>query len=163
MWLLAPGDVVHFVRDNKPLWGPSVRDLLTAMAPSTSSTASPTGQRREVLERMFLVVRNEPEQLGRTVFPDEVVAAAAVVAASLFGDASIRQQLAKAGYDADAILVTDADHELAASTLNGLGRAAGRDGPWHHGWTRPDYAVRAQQTTEQLADLLERGQGGQDG
>jgi hypothetical protein len=30
----------------------------------------PTGQRREVLERMLLLVRNEPEQLERTVFPD---------------------------------------------------------------------------------------------
>ncbi|HXB49795.1 MAG TPA: DUF4259 domain-containing protein [Streptosporangiaceae bacterium] len=123
----------------------------------------PTGQRREVLERMFLVVRNEPEQLARTVFPDEVVAAAAVVAASLSGGASIRQQLANTGYDADAIVVTEADHELAASALNALGRAAGRDGPWHHGWTSPDDAVRARQTTEQLAAILERGQGGQDG
>jgi len=121
------------------------------------------GQRREVLERMFLVVRNEPEQLERTVFPDEVVAAAAVVAASLAGGTSIRQKLANSGYDADAIVVTDADQELAASALNALGRAAGRDGPWHHGWTSPGDAVRARQTTEQLAAILERGQGGQDG
>jgi hypothetical protein len=118
-------------------------------------------QRREVLERMFLVVRDEPEQLARTVFPDEVVAAAA--AASLAGGASIRQQLANTGYDADAIVVTEADHELAASALNALGRAAGPDGPWHHGWTSPDDAVRARQTTEQLAAILQRGQGGQDG
>jgi len=118
------------------------------------------GQRREVLERMFLVVRNEPEQLERTVFPDEVVAAAAVVAVSLAGGTSIRQKLANSGYDADAIVVTDADHELAASALSALGRAAGRDGPWHHGWTSPDDAVRARQTTEQLAAILERGRGG---
>jgi Domain of unknown function (DUF4259) len=122
----------------------------------------PTGQRREVLERMFLVVRNEPEQLERTVFPYEVVAAAAVVAASLAGGTSIRQKLANSGYDADAIVVTDADHKLAASALSALGRAAGRDGPWHHGWTSPDDAVRARQTTEQLAALLERERGGQD-
>jgi uncharacterized protein DUF4259 len=123
----------------------------------------PAGQRREVLERLFLVVRNAPEQLERTVFPDEVVAAAAVVAASLSGGASIRQQLANTGYDADAILVTEADPELAASALNALRRAAGRDGPWHHGWTSPDDAVRARQTTEQLAAILGQGQGGQDG
>jgi hypothetical protein len=92
-----------------------------------------------------------------------VVAAAAVVAASLSGGASIRQQLANTRYDADAILVTEADHELAASALNALGKAAGRDGPWHHGWTSPDDAVRARQTTEQLAAILERGQGRQDG
>jgi len=118
------------------------------------------GQRRKVLERMFLVVRNEPEQLERTVFPDEVVAAAAVVAASLAGGTSIRQKLANSAYDADAIVVTDADHELAASALSALGRAAGRDGPWHHGWTSPDDAVRARQTSEQLAAILERGRGG---
>jgi hypothetical protein len=121
------------------------------------------GQRREVLERLFLVVQNEPEQLARTVFPDEVVAAAAVVAASFAGGASIRQQLANTGYDADAIVVTEANRELAASALNALGRAAGHDGPWHHGWTSPDDAVRARQSTEQLAAILQRGQGGQDG
>src|SRR5260221_13039193 len=108
------------------------------------------GQRREVLERMFLVVRNEPEQLERTVFPDEVVAAAAVVAVSLAGGTSIRQKLANSGYDADAIVVTDADPKLAASDLSALGRAPGRVGPWHAGWTSPDDAVRAPQTTEQL-------------
>src|SRR5258708_37359146 len=64
------------------------------------------GQRREVLERMFLVVRNEPEQLERTVFPDEVVAAAAVVAVSLPGGTSIRQKLAHSGYGAAASVVT---------------------------------------------------------
>ena len=123
----------------------------------------PTGQRRDALERLFLAIPNEPQQPERTVFPDEVVAATAVVAASLSGGASIRQQLSNKGYDADAILLTEADHELAASALDALERAAGRDGPWHHGWSSPDDAVRARQTTEQLAAILERAQGGQDG
>ncbi|MBO0822290.1 MAG: DUF4259 domain-containing protein [Actinobacteria bacterium] len=120
----------------------------------------PAGELCEALERTFIVVWNEPEQLGRTVFPDEVVAAAAVVAASLSGGASIRRQLANKGYDADAILVTEANHELAESALNALGRAAGRNGPWHHGWTSPDDAVRARQTTEQLAAILKRARSG---
>jgi hypothetical protein len=123
----------------------------------------PAGQRRDALERIFLAIPSEPQQPQRTVFPDEVVAAPAVVAASLFGGASIRQQLSSKGYVADAILLTEADHELAASALDALERAAGRDGPWHHGWISPGDAVRARQTTEQLAAILERGQGGQDG
>ena len=136
-----------------PFDSDGARDFLDGLA------QLPFGQRREVLERIFLVVQNEPEQLGRTVFPDEVFAAAAVVAASLSGGASIKQQLANTGY-ADATLITEATHELAASALNALGRAAGRDGPWLHGWTTPDDAVRARQTTEQLTAILDRGHGG---
>ena len=121
-----------------------------------------TGQRREVLERMFFVVRNEPWQLERTVFPDEVVAAAAVVAASLTGSASIKQQLAEKGYDADAISVTEADKDLAAAALEALVRTAGRDGPWLQRWTSRDDAVRARQTTDQVAAILVRGRRAQD-
>jgi hypothetical protein len=43
--------------------------------------------------------------LGRKLFPDEIVAAAAVVAASLPGAEGLRRNLADQGYDADAILV----------------------------------------------------------
>lgn len=45
----------------------------------------PAGEHREVLERMFFRVRSRPDLLGWKFFPDEVVAAAAVVAASLPG------------------------------------------------------------------------------
>jgi hypothetical protein len=121
----------------------------------------PTDQRRDVLERLFLAVRNEPKQLERTVFPDEVVAAAAV-AASLSDGASIRQQLVEKGCDASSILVTGADKELAASALEALLRAAGRDGPWHHGWTSPNDGIQARQTTDQLAAILVRGRRVQD-
>lgn len=114
-------------------------------------------QRRDVLERLFLAVRNEPEQLERTVFPDEVVAAAAVVAASLSDGASIRQQLVEKGCDASSILVTGVDHELAVSALGALLRAAGRDGPWHHGWTSLNDEIGARQTSDQLAAILVRG------
>lgn len=45
----------------------------------------PASQRRDVLERIFLQVRDRPDLLGRKFFLDEIVAAAAVVAAGLPG------------------------------------------------------------------------------
>jgi Domain of unknown function (DUF4259) len=60
-------------------------DLLDELA------SQPAYQRREVLERIFFRVRDRPDLLGWKFFPDEVVAAAAAVAASLPGGEGIRQ------------------------------------------------------------------------
>src|SRR6266568_3807556 len=66
-----------------------------------SLTGQPADQRREVLERIFFRVRDRPDLLGWKFFPDEIVAAAAVVAASLPGGEGFRQDLAGQGYDVD--------------------------------------------------------------
>src|SRR6185437_2776422 len=57
------------------------------------------GQRRETVERIFSQVRDHPDVLGREFFPDEVVAAAAVVAAGLAGGEAIRRALDDQGGD----------------------------------------------------------------
>lgn len=67
---------------------------------------------------------DRPDLLGWRFFPDEVVAAAAVVAASLPGGEGVRQLLADQGYDADAILLPAADPEARSSDRNPL---TGRD------------------------------------
>jgi hypothetical protein len=131
-------------------------DLLDELA------SQPADQRREVLERIFFRVRDRPDLLGRKFFPDEVVAAAAVVAANLPGGEGIRQDLADKGYDVDAVLLPAADPELNDSALEALLFAAGPDGPWHAGWTEPENAAQARHTTDHLAAIFFREQHSQD-
>ena len=116
----------------------------------------PAGQRLEALERIFFQVRDCPDLLGRKFFPDEIVAAAAVVAASLAGGEDIRRDLEHQGYDVDAILDRAPDPELRASALEALLVAAGRGGPWHDGWVDPETAAEARQTTDRLVAALRR-------
>src|SRR5712691_9895277 len=104
---------------------------------------------------MFFRVRDRPDLLGWKFFPDEVVAAVAVVAASLPGGEDIRRDLAAQGYDADAILIPAAN-ELNTSAWEALLLAAGRDGPWHEGWADQQTAAKARQTTDQLAAIFFR-------
>ena len=122
----------------------------------------PAGQRCEALEQIFFRVRDRPDLLGSKFFPDEIVAAAAVVAASLPGGEDIRDDLADQGYDVDAVLVPAPDPELNHSALKALLVAAGRDGPWHDGWVDPETAAQARQTTNRLAAILMREEHSQD-
>jgi alpha-glucosidase len=131
-------------------------DLLDELA------SQPADRRRERLERLLFRVQDRPDLLGWKFFPDEVVAAAAVVAASLPNGEGIRQWLADHGYDAGTILLPAADPELNASAMEALLLAAGRDGPWHAGWSDPETAAQARQTTDQLAAIFFREQHSQD-
>jgi hypothetical protein len=122
----------------------------------------PASQRRDVLERIFLRVRDRPDLLGREFLPDQIVAAAAVVAVGLPGGAGLRKDLADQGYDVDAITVPAPDPELNGSALGALLVAAGRDGPWHDGWVDPEDAAQARQATDRLAAILLREEHSQD-
>ena len=125
-------------------------DLLDQLA------GQPVGHRREALQQVFFSVRDRPDLLGRKFFPDEIVAAAACVAASLPGGERLQHEMADWEYDVDAILVPGPDPELTASALEALLIAAGQDGPWHDGWVDPESAAQARQTTDRLAAILLR-------
>lgn len=125
-------------------------DLLDKLA------GQPAGQRRAVLEGIFLQVRDRPGLLGREFFPDEVVAAAAIVAAGMAGGEDIQRDLVGQGYGISAVLVPAPDPALCASALEALLAAAGRDGPWHDGWVDPETAAEARQITDRLAAVLVR-------
>jgi len=120
------------------------------------------GQRREVLDRLFFRVRDRPGLLDWEFSADEVVAAAAIVAASLPGGEDIRQQLADLACDVDAILIPAPDGELIDSARQALLFAAGRDGAWHNGWINPEKATRARQTSNHLIAIFVREQHSQD-
>jgi hypothetical protein len=77
------------------------------------------------------------------------------VAASLPGGNGVRQDLADQDYKADEILLPAPLNAAAAAALQ---LAAGRDGPWHDGWTDPEDAAQTRQTTDQLAAIFLREQ-----
>src|SRR5262245_27317347 len=121
-------------------------------------TGQPADQRRETLGRIFSRVRGHPDLLWREFFPDEIVAAAAIVAASLPGGEDIRRDLVGQGYHMHTVQIPAPDHELTASALHALLFAAGPDGPWHDGWATPETAAQAQHTSDQLTAILSRQQ-----
>src|SRR5262249_59158418 len=78
-------------------------------------TGQPADQRRETLGRIFSRVRGHPDLLWREFFPDEIVAAAAIVAASLPGGEDIRRDLVSQGYPMPPAHIPAQHHELTPS------------------------------------------------
>ena len=153
---ISNNEVAMGTFDTGPFGNDGALDLLDSLR------RQPADQRREVLDRIFFRVLDRPDLLGWKFFPDEIVAAAAVVAASLPGGEGVRQDLADRGYEADTILPPASDAELNASAAAALQLAAGRDGPWHDGWTNPEDAAQARQTANRLASIFLREQHSQD-
>jgi len=116
----------------------------------------PPEKRRQALERIFSQVRDHPGLLWREFFPDEIVAAAAIVAAFLPGGEYIRQELSCLPDDINRVTLPAPDHELTASALQALLFAAGPAGPWHQGWVTQQAAAAARQTIDRLTKILAR-------
>ncbi|GAA0501435.1 hypothetical protein Ade02nite_96920 [Paractinoplanes deccanensis] len=105
------------------------------------------------LEHMFLFVKDQPELLGREYFPDQVVAAAAIVAASLPGGGQFGERLetvAENDLAPDVRLAAPAP-ELAGMALDALLFVAG---PWRQGWATEADASRARDTATALSRVL---------
>jgi hypothetical protein len=82
----------------------------------------------------------------RQIFPDEIVAAAALVAASLPGGEQLHAPTTAA--------LPEPSADLAAPACKALLLVAGPNGPWRQGWvTQPD-AAQASQTIQGLTDIL---------
>ncbi|GIF09283.1 DUF4259 domain-containing protein [Actinoplanes siamensis] len=116
----------------------------------------PAERRATALERMFTFVKEQPELLWREFFPEEVVAAAAVVAASLPGGHQFNQKLAEL---VEHDLVPDVRLaapvlDLAGAALQALTFVAGPGGPWHQGWTNDTDAAEARETVAVLSQVL---------
>ena len=113
-------------------------------------------RRAAALEHMFKFVKDKPELLWRDFFPDQVVAAAAVVAASLRGGEGISEELADEDLASDVRLPRPAP-ELAPAALEALLFVAGPGRPWHQGWTDPGDAAEAVETINTLSQVLTEG------
>ncbi|MCW6008868.1 DUF4259 domain-containing protein [Micromonospora sp. CPCC 205371] len=113
-------------------------------------------RRAAALEHMFKFVKNKPELLWREFFPDEVVAGAAIVAASLPGGEPFAERLAESADDdvaLDVRLPMPAP-ELAKAALEALLFVAGPEGPWHQGWTSEADAHEARNTINTMSLVL---------
>lgn len=108
---------------------------------------------------MFTFVKEKPELLWREFFPDEVVAAAAVVAASLPGGQQFEQELEELVDNdlASDVRLPSPAADLASAALQALTFVAGPGAPWHQGWTNDTDAAEARETVAALSQLLTGG------
>ncbi|MEO3745185.1 DUF4259 domain-containing protein [Plantactinospora sp. B5E13] len=113
----------------------------------------PPRQHVEVLRHVFEHVLAHRELLWREFFPDQVVAAAALVAAALPGGEQLQHRLAQVFDEPDAVLPEPVPN-LAASALDALHFVAGPGGAWHQGWTTETDRAEARQAIDDLAAIL---------
>jgi alpha-glucosidase len=115
----------------------------------------PTGLRPDAVAHMLTYILDNRDLLGREFFPDEVVAAAAVVAAAMPGGEYLQRLLATAGHDPQNLIPPAPASGLAALAVEALLFVAGPDGPWHQGWTDQATRAEAQTTTDNLLAVLQ--------
>jgi Domain of unknown function (DUF4259) len=108
------------------------------------------------LRRILSVVNGNPELVMKEVYPDEVVAVAALVAMSLPGGGDIggAQYEAVAGEVSAAALSAPA-FELVGPALTALNLVAGQGGKWLDGWTGEEKLASATRTVAVLREVLE--------
>jgi hypothetical protein len=121
----------------------------------------PPGERAAALERVFLLVKEQPDLLGRDLFADEVVAAAAIVAATLPGGRQFDERLETL---VENDLVPDGRLSVPAPEPASIAREAllfvrGPQGLWHQGWTNDTDAAEARATIAALSQVLALGDG----
>ncbi|GAA4947384.1 DUF4259 domain-containing protein [Actinoplanes utahensis] len=110
-------------------------------------------RRAATLERLFQSVKDQPELVGHDFLPDQVVAAAAIVAATALGGDQFDERLQALATDDpafDARLPTLADG-LAGAALEALGSVADR---WRQDRSKDTGAVEAGQTIAALSQVL---------
>ncbi|MGC3862246.1 DUF4259 domain-containing protein [Micromonospora chersina] len=114
----------------------------------------PPERHLDALRHMFTYVLANRDLLWREYFPDQVVAAAALVAAALPGGKHLQHRLAELSDATDIALLPTSALDLAAPALESLLFVAGPDGPWHKGWTTNTDKLDAQRIVHDLAAIL---------
>ncbi|MBM7494963.1 alpha-glucosidase [Micromonospora luteifusca] len=117
----------------------------------------PPEQQLDALRHMFTYVRDNRDLLWREFFPDEVVAAAALVAATVPGGEHLRHrvtELVELSDETEIALLPASTSGVAAPALEALLFVAGPDGAWHQGWTTEADRLDAQQTIHDLVAIL---------
>ena len=132
-----------------PFSSDGAMDLLDELA------ERPTRLRPDAVAHMLTYILDNRDLLGREFFPDEVVAAAAVVAAAMPGGEYLQRLLATAGHDPQNLIPPAPAPALAALAVEALLFVAGPDGPWHQGWTDQATRAEAQTTTDNLLAVLQ--------
>ncbi|CCH19348.1 Conserved hypothetical protein [Micromonospora lupini str. Lupac 08] len=115
----------------------------------------PPQKRVEALRHMLGYVLTNRDLLWREYFPDQVVAAAALVAATFPGGEHLRHRLTQVAEEPSATILPEPAPDLATSALEALRFVAGPGGPWHQGWTTETDQAEAQRTIDGLTAILE--------
>ncbi|MET7822243.1 DUF4259 domain-containing protein [Micromonospora zamorensis] len=114
----------------------------------------PPEQHVDALRHMFTYVLANRGLLWRGFFPDQVVAAAALVAAALPGGLHLQHRLTELSDGTDLALLPTSALDLAAPALEALLFVAGLEGPWHQGWTTEADRLDAQRSIDDLVAIL---------
>jgi hypothetical protein len=133
-----------------PFSSDGAMDFLKELAEETPD------RRGAALERLFRSVKEQPELVGRNFLPDQVVAAAAIVAATSLGGDQFGEHLqALAANDPafDARLPAPVQG-LASAALEALGSVAER---WRQERPKGTDAAEASQTIAALSQVLDLG------
>lgn len=114
----------------------------------------PLGDRVETLRSTLAHAVAHPDLLWREYFPDELVAAAALVASTFPGGEGLLHRLAEVSDEPVLVVLPEPVSDLAGPAWEALQLVAGPDGPWHQGWTTEADRAEAQETTDGLAAIL---------
>ncbi|MEU5564435.1 DUF4259 domain-containing protein [Micromonospora musae] len=114
----------------------------------------PLEQHLDALRHMFTYVLANRGLLWREIFPDEVVAAAALVAAAIPRGEHLQRHLAELSDGARIPSLPASASGLAAPALEALLFVASPGGPWHQGWTAEADRLDAQRTADDLVAIL---------
>jgi Domain of unknown function (DUF4259) len=112
----------------------------------------PADQRYEAVQRMLLTAATDPDAMWREVFPDTVIAAAALVAATLPGGADL------VDWDqfetGEGAALPYPAPQLAAVALDAIGVVAKPGSHWETSWVHEVDKVEAIQGLDRLRAVL---------
>jgi len=112
-------------------------------------------QRAGALGRWFAHMQANPDRLWKDYFPDEVIAAVALVVAALPGGKYLRDTAFAAFEEAAAAALPGPAPELVVPARNALLTVAGSGGAWLRGWKDEDAQAEAQATVDGLLAVLD--------
>jgi hypothetical protein len=131
-----------------PFHSDGALDMLDVLA------THPAESRHGLVQTMLSRVRDSPDLLMVEYLPDEVMAAAALVAASLPGGEALSATEGVGAREARAAALPMPAFDLAALALEVLLLVAGPEGLWNKGWTDEQTRAEARRTTEGLVAIL---------
>jgi uncharacterized protein DUF4259 len=113
------------------------------------------GDRILELDRAFTELLADPSALMQTVFPEPLIAAAALVALSLPGGQRIMDLHSRFGSEAiESASLDRPAPDLAANALRVLAIVTAPDGHWSRSWRRPDDRDAALSGIEAVKQIL---------
>jgi alpha-glucosidase len=137
-------------------WGPGLFESDSAQDFLDELAGVEAGDRASVLARGFRELLADPSLLWRSILPEPLIAAAALVALGLPGGQRIRDSQRDVAQKAVTSAMPDRPApELAADALGVLTIVAAPDGSWNTGWRRPEDRDDALSNIEAVRRVLE--------